>query len=170
MKLPEQYWILPKIYKKKNLKHPALTSGRNEVRSTLLFLKLLRDSSFFIFWRIRVFDFEIFEHLDFFQFSRFFQNLVVQMLNNIFHSYQLFGTRNRYYTISRSLHSCFRPILKFSIFFNLSYFHKRNHPKNYFRKNVSISRKANNYLNEDYKNYLLSPKWLWTDIFVRGYF
>ena len=51
-----------------------------------------------------------------------FTNLVFQVLNMIFQSYDLFGTRNRYYFTPRSLHVCFRSNLKFSKMFNFCHF------------------------------------------------
>ena len=56
-------------------------------------------------------------------------------------------------------------------FFRFSSFSiKKLNRKNYFRKSFAIFRRANNCLNEDYKRYLLPPKWVWTNLFVRWSF
>ena len=116
-----------------NLKHPALTSGRNGVRSTLLFSNLLKHSKF----------------------QAFFKILVFQILKMIFHSYEFFGSGNRYYSRPRSLHLCFRSVLKFSKFLEFLHFSSK---KYYFRKNFATFRRANNYSNADSKGHLLPQK------------
>ena len=57
----------------------------------------------------------------------------------------------------------------FDFFQFLSFFTKEIFQKYDFRKSSAIFWSRNNYLNKEFGRYLLPSKWVWTDLFVRGY-
>ena len=79
-----------------------------------------------------------FQNLQKLKVSTFFQNSVFEMMKSIFQSYHCFGTRNRYHLIARSLHLCFRSILKISKKIDFHHFSSKKSLKKVIFAKVSL--------------------------------